>query len=105
MSFSMHARDVRNNEDFYQVGAYISTRFPFPKTSYGGITEDVGDIYGGGTLTGTSAKKEPATVDTQNMHMTHDGKNGFNHSSSEDFGQINAISFNMKLKYQQQLAC
>jgi len=93
----------RDDEDFYQVGAYISTRFPFPKTSYGGITEDVGDIYGGGTLTGTSAKKEPATVDTQNMHMTHDGKNGFNHSSSEDFGQINAISFNMKLKYQQQL--
>jgi len=89
----------RDDEDFYQVGAYISTRFPFPKTSYN-ITEDVGDIFGGGT--NTDNPKEPATLDTQNMHMTHDGKNGFNHSSSEDLGQINAISFNMKLHYQQQ---
>jgi hypothetical protein len=88
----------RTEEDFYQTGAWISTRFPFPKTSYN-VTDDVGDIFGGGT--NTDNPKEPATLDTQNMHMTHDGKNGFNHSSSEDLGQINAISFNMKLHYQQ----
>ena len=89
----------RTDEDFYQAGAWISTRFPFPKTSYNGINEDVGDLYGGGT--NTTNPKEPATLDTQNMHMTHDGKNGFNHSSSEDLGQLNALSFNMKLHYTQ----
>ena len=94
----------RTTEDFYQTGAWISTRFPFPKTSYNiissdPVTDDVGDIYGGGT--NTDDPKEPTTLDTQNMHMTHDGKNGFNHSSSEDLGQLNAISFNIKLHYQQ----
>ena len=98
------AGGTRDNEDFYQVGAYISTRFPFPITSYNSINESVGDIYGGGTLTGTDAVKDPATIDTQNMHMTHDGKKGFNHSTSEDLGQLNAIAFNIKLKYQQKSA-
>jgi len=96
------AGGIRDNEDFYQVGAYISTRFPFPITSYNSISEDVGDLFGGGT--NTNNPKEPTTVDTQNMHMTHDGKKGFNHSTSEDLGQINAIAFNMKLKYQQKSA-
>ena len=40
------AGTTRDTEDFYQVGAYISTRFPFPITSYGGISKNVGDIYG-----------------------------------------------------------
>lgn len=90
----------RDTEDFYQVGAYIGIRFPLPITTYNSINEEVGDIYGGGT--NTSNPKEPTTVDIQNMNYTHDGRGGFNNNSSEDLGQINAISFNIKLKYQQQ---
>jgi len=92
------AGGIRNGVDFYQVGAYLSLKFPLPNTTFNSISEGVGDLYGGGT--NTDDPHEPATLDTQNMHLTHDGKRGFNHSTSEDFGQLNALSFNIKLKYE-----
>lgn len=89
----------RNYLDFYSTGAWISLMFPSPLTSFNSISEEVGDLYGGGT--NTDNPKEPATVDGQNMHFTHDGKRGFNQTTSEDFGQINSIGFMIKLKYEQ----
>ena len=94
---SLNGRDYL---DFYSTGAWISLMFPSPLTSFNSISEEVGDLYGGGT--NTNNPKEPATVDGQNMHFTHDGKRGFNQTTSEDFGQINAIGFMIKLKYEQQ---
>jgi hypothetical protein len=35
------------------------------------------------------------------MHLTHDGERGFNQTTSEDLGQLSAIAFNMKLRYEQ----
>jgi hypothetical protein len=79
---------------WYTRGAWACWRVPFPNNDYNGITEGVGDIYGGGTNNQT----EPATLDIQNMHLTHDGLRGFNQgSSSEDLGQINSIAFWMKI--------
>lgn len=42
--------------------------------------------------------EEPATLDIQNMNLTHDGQDGFNAvlSASEDYGQISAIAFWLK---------
>jgi len=96
----------RTDYSFYSSGAWLSLKFPLPNTCQTQTTDAtlgtyVGDIYGGGTNTGNP--HEPTTLDTQNMHLTHDGKRGFNHSTSEDFGQINSISFNLKLKYEQDL--
>ena len=94
----------RNTQDYYQCGAWLSMRFPFPTTTaqspdttagreHGKL---IGDWYGGGT--NTANPHEPATLDTQNMHLTHDGKRGFNKGlSSEDFGQISGVSFMTKL--------
>lgn len=94
----------RNTQDYYQCGAWLSMRFPFPTTTaqspdttagreHGKL---IGDWYGGGT--NTTNPHEPATLDTQNMHLTHDGKRGFNKGlSSEDFGQISGVSFMTKL--------
>ena len=80
--------------DWYKRGAWACFRFPFPVNDYNGITENVGDIYGGGER----FQREPATLDIQNMHLTHDGQRGFNRgSSSEDLGQINSIAFWCKL--------
>lgn len=79
--------------DYYKRGAWVCFRFPFPNNNYNGITEGVGDLYGGGTNSVT----EPSTLDIENMHLTHDGLRGFNQgSSSEDFGQINSVAFWMK---------
>ena len=92
----LNGRDYLN---FYSTGAWLSFMFPLPLTSFNSISEEVGDLYGGGTNTGNP--KEPATLDGQNMHLTHDGKRGFNQTTSEDFGQINSIGFLIKLKYEQ----
>ena len=88
----------RDWNEFYAAGAWISLKFPIPYSSFNS-GEDVGVYYGGGS--NSDDPKEPTTIDTQNMHLTHDGKRGFNQTTSEDFGQINGIGFNMKLKYEQ----
>ena len=86
----------RNTSEYYRAGAWLSFRFPFPTTTFNSSTVFVGDYYGGGT--NTDNPHEPATLDVQNMHLTHDGKRGFNQGdSSEDYGQISAISFMTKL--------
>lgn len=44
--------------------------------------------------------KKPSHLDAQNMTYSHNGAQGFNFGiSSQDFGQINALDFFMKLKY------
>jgi hypothetical protein len=96
---------------FYRVGAWASFRFPFPTSYVNATSEGVGDLYGGGT--NTDNPREPATLDVQNMHLTHDGFRGFNHGgapdgldsnlrSSEDFGQISGIAFMVKLFFLRQ---
>ena len=86
----------RTTEDYYQTGGWLSFRFPYPASAFNSISESVGDLYGGGT--NTNNPREPTTLDGQNMHLTHDGKRGFNQggstdadNSSEDFGQISQI--------------
>jgi len=77
---------------FYKVGAWINFRFPFPPNTFNGITEAVGQFYGG------TATNPVPTLDTGNMHLTHDGKRGFNQGdSSEDYGPINALGLMMKV--------
>ena len=92
----------RNTQDYYQCGAWLSMRLPFPTTTANGsgtaAGQLVGDWYGGGT--NTDNPHEPATFDTQNMHLTHDGERGFNNGlSSEDFGQVSSLSFMTKLYF------
>ena len=77
--------------DYYTHNIGFTLRFPFPCNNLNGITEAVGELYGGGHA--TTPKFEPATLDIQNMNFTHDGLQGFNHGvSSEDYGQINAVA-------------
>lgn len=85
----------RTNTDWYKSGAWLNIRIPLPINTMNGITEAVGELYGG-----TSSIKAPTTIDAQNMTYSHDGKRGFNQgSSSEDLAPINAIDFWMKLHY------
>jgi len=101
--------DNRKPAWFYRAGAWASFRFPFPASTINNISEEVGDLYGGGT--NTDNPREPATLDVQNMHLTHNGKRGFNQGGapdvpdnfSEDFGQISGIAFMIKLFFLRQL--
>ena len=81
---------------YYTNTVGFTLRFPFPNNNYNGISEGVGDLYGGGI----NGKYEPSTLDVQNMNYTSGGLQGFNHgSASEDYGQITAVA--MWLKYSQ----
>jgi len=89
------ATNFADKKDYYSAGCWINIAWPFPENSKRGIGENVGDIYGGG-LSGTSIK-EPATVDTQNMHFSANGTRGFNHGlDSADYGQLDSIDFFLK---------
>jgi len=81
--------------NYYSGGCWINFSVPYPESTFRAISEDVGDIYGGG-LQGITVK-EPATFDSQNMHLTHDGLRGFNHGlSSADFGPLGSLDFFIK---------
>lgn len=78
-------------------GAWLNFGFPFPISSYNGISENVGDIYGGGTNESSTGVTYPFVFDTQNMSYTSDGKLGFNNSTSEELGSVSSLSFNMRV--------
>tara|TARA_R110000851_G_scaffold302607_2_gene459478 strand:+ start:622 stop:3435 length:2814 start_codon:yes stop_codon:yes gene_type:complete len=87
-----------NSTDWYQAGAWLCLRFPFPKNTFGSglSSSELGINYGGST----SENKVPF-LDFQNMTYSHDGKRGFNQGvSSEDLGPVDSIDFNMKIKYE-----
>ena len=88
----------RNAAEYYKQGAWLGLRFPLPVTSWNSITEDPGDIFGGGTQ-GVSGPKEPSTLDIQNNEWSPLGQRGWNQGEqTENLGQISSIDLFMKLK-------
>lgn len=86
-------------DSFYRKGAWLNFAFPYPINKFNGITETVGDLYGGGTISGSGGDNEPATLDITNMGYSHDGLIGFNNGdSTEDLGTINSIAFAIRIR-------
>jgi hypothetical protein len=86
--------DVTSGWEYYKVGAWLNLRFPFPINTYNSVSS-VGNVYGGSTSTNFVP-----TLDTQNMHLTPNGKRGFNKGSdTEALGPLSSIDFFMKLKF------
>ena len=81
----------------YRKGLWLNFALPFPMTSFNG-SEGVGDLYGGGT--NATEPTRASTLDVENMTWTHDGKQGFNHDSSEDLGTIQSLAFHMRIALQ-----
>ena len=97
-SFGSPAQDFISGSADTKKGAWLNFAFPFPTSTYNSISEGVGDIYGGGTNeNNTTNLTYPSTLDTQNMSYTSDGKIGFNHSTSEELGQLSSLAFNMRV--------
>jgi hypothetical protein len=83
----------------HMIGAWLNFTFPFPAATINGAGL-VGSLYGG-AHENADVVCEPATFDTQNMHLTHNGFRGFNvGDASEDFGQVSSLDFWMKFHYQ-----
>lgn len=81
---------------YYSCGAWINFRFPFPVNTFNGISEDVGDLFGGGF--GVNEQPVPE-LDAENMQYTPSGKVGFNQLDSENLGPLSSIDFMTKLRY------
>ena len=90
---------VANKELYYAHWVGFNLAFPYPwciqqsLASTPKSSESVGSVYGGGT------GREPATFDTDNMHLTPDGSRGFNHGDqSEALGQCSSLFMYLRMK-------
>ena len=89
---------VVDRVSYQSHGAWFNLRFPYPVSTFNGITEDVGDIYGGGVNSLTEAINEPATLDISNMGYTPNGKLGYNQDDSTRLSKLVTFSFALGLK-------
>ena len=83
--------DVRDgNPDQYNDGWWaVLFEAPFPKSTYNGISEQVGQIYGGGQ----GALPKVPLFDAQNQTSTPTGKKGWTADDAEYLGQTSGIHF------------
>ena len=82
-------RVVRGAGEAKHNAATLRLAFPFPVSTYNGIGEDVGELYG--------ALPDPVTIDAVNNAVTPDGNRGFNHADSEALGRLGSLDFGIKL--------
>ena len=80
--------DVAYEVQSYNLG-WWATLFeaPFPKTTDGNITEEVGQIFGG-----TTANKVPV-LDLNNLNYTPSGESGYGQPDSDMLGPLDGIKF------------
>jgi len=81
---------TNTDSDFYRAGAWWNMRAPYPYSTHNSVST-LGSLWGN-----NATKKEPVTWDLKNMHLSHSGKVGFNHSEVEELGTINSIRFWVK---------
>lgn len=67
---------------YYDYGWWWAIPFPLPVSTFNGITEEVGDLYGGGEATAAVF----ACLDLQNANFTHSGIPGINNEDASDIG-------------------
>jgi hypothetical protein len=94
-SFATFGSSVLSVVNFYSIGSWLNFAFPFPESTFGGIGEDVGEIYGGSNATGN----EPATLNTDNLIFTPTGLNGFNQVDSNALYPLTSLDFMAKFRW------
>lgn len=93
-SWSAIASSIFTDPNYYNIGCWANFSTPFPKTTHNSITEDLGELFGG-----DSTKKEPATLNTDNMDLTPTGQSGFNKSDSKALGPLETLDFVAKFNW------
>jgi len=92
-TFNLISDLILTDSNYYRFGAWLNLRFPFPHNTFNSVST-LGALWGNNTT-----KKEPATFDVNNMHLTHSGKDSFNQDEAEEYGPCSAITFAMNLKW------
>ena len=85
-------KEFPTGEDkMYEVEAYNigwwATLFeaPYPKSTYNGISESVGELFGG------DADNKLSVLDLQNLNQTPSGKTGYGHADSDLLGPLDGF--------------
>ena len=70
----------------YNIG-WWATLFetPYPKSTYNGITEDVGELFGG------DADNKVSLLDLRNLNNTPSGQTGYGHVDSDHLGPLDGF--------------
>lgn len=92
---------VTDRVKYQSHGAWFNFRFPYPvrdAVSPYTYSENVGDIYGGGTESSATGRNEPATLDLSNLGWTPTGKLGFNQTDSDALMPLTEFGFAVGLK-------
>jgi len=75
-----------NASKYYRIGAWVNMEIPFSPSSFNG--ETIGNIFGN-----NATKREPVTLDINNMHLSPSGKVGFNNNEAKEKGPLEGIKF------------
>ena len=85
-SFTATEEEKLYRDDTYNMGWWcVLFEVPFPKSTYGGITEDVGELFGGTT------DDKVSHLDLNNLNRTPSGKRGYGHDDSDQLGPLDGI--------------
>lgn len=90
-TFNIFTDLVLTDVDYYRMGAWLNLRFPYPFSTFNSVGT-LGALWGNNTTI-----FEPATYDTNNMHLTHSGQTGFNVTEASEHGPNSSLNFAMRL--------
>lgn len=80
--------------EYRNAGWWITFTNPWPFSTFNGISEKVGELYGGKTL--LELENHPY-FDAYNQRVAYSGKAGFNEPDSEDLMEITGVTFLFRL--------
>ena len=84
--------------NIYNAGWWAPIFFsPFPESTFNGISEEIGEIYGG-VLDAPNPDRRFAVIDFSNDNYTPTGNQGMNHEESRLLGELTGFKFNFKLE-------
>lgn len=86
--------DLFTTPYYANVGWWITLSAPFPVSTFNGISEEIGELYGGQTLT---QLEDHPYFDKFNERVALSGKVGWNEEDSEDLMEITGVTFLYRL--------
>lgn len=89
--------DLFTTPFYANVGWWITLSGTFPVSTFNGITEEIGELYGGQTFTQLD---DHPYFDRFNERVALSGKAGWNEEDSEDLMEITGVTFLFRLDIQ-----
>ncbi len=82
---------------YRNAGWWITLSAPFPMSTFNGISEQVGELYGAGTGLLVAKLNDHSTFDAFNQTATFTGNEAWNASDATDMMEITGVTFLFKL--------